>query len=244
MHLEENWNMPEIKGPPAQEIQNIFNSVAHGYDKANDMMTFGMAHRWRKSVVRWSGVKENSRVLDCATGTGDLAFEFKRVAKNGEVIGTDFCEAMLSHAPKKALELGLDVKFQTADVLNLPFEDNSFDVASIAYGIRNVEDPIRALSEMARVVRPGGCVMILETGDGQWPLIDFYFRNVVPRIGGWVTGRRDAYEYLSRSSNKFPSGMEFLGLMKETGRFSAVEFKKFIGGGSFVYKGRVSDHNA
>lgn len=237
--------MPEqLKGPRAEDIQNIFNSVAHGYDKANDLMTFGMAHRWRKTLVRWSGAKADSRVLDCATGTGDLAFEFKRVAKKGKVIGTDFCEAMLSHAPGKAESLGLDVRFQKADVLNLPFADKSFDVASIAYGIRNVEDPVRALSEMARVVKPGGSVMVLETGDGQWPMVDFYFRKVVPRIGGWVTGRRDAYEYLSRSSNKFPSGIDFLALMKSAGRFSSVEFKKFIGGGSFVYKGRVSDFNA
>lgn len=228
-----------LAGPPAKEIQNIFNSVAHGYDRANDLMTMGMAHRWRKFVVKWSGAAAGSRVLDCATGTGDLAFEFKRAVGKGEVIGTDFCEAMLSHAPQKSLKLSLPVDFQTADVLKLPFADNSFDVASIAYGIRNVEDPVRALSEMARVVKPGGSVMILETGDGQWRLIDFYFRNVVPRIGGWVTGRRDAYEYLSRSSNKFPSGREFLDLMRATGRFSDLQFRKFIGGGSFAYKGVV-----
>jgi demethylmenaquinone methyltransferase/2-methoxy-6-polyprenyl-1,4-benzoquinol methylase len=232
--------MSELRGPPAQEIQKLFNSVAHGYDKANDYMTFGLVHRWRKVAVKWSGVKPGARVLDCATGTGDLAFEFKRrVGTSGEVIGTDFCEAMLAHAPAKANKLGLPVQFQTADVLQLPFPDKSFDVCSIAYGIRNVEDPVRALSEMARVVKPGGCVMVLETGDGQWPLIDFYFRNVVPRIGGWVTGRREAYEYLSRSSNKFPSGQQFIELMKETGRFSTIQYKRFMGGGSFVYRGQI-----
>lgn len=231
--------MADLQGPPAQDIQNIFKSVAHGYDRANDLMTMGMAHRWRKFVVKWSGAKKGARVLDCATGTGDLAFEFKRVVETGEVVGTDFCEAMLAHAPKKCEKLGLEVRFQTADVLNLPFEDKSFDVGSIAYGIRNVENPLRALSEMARVVRPGGTVMVLETGDGQWPLIDFYFKNVVPRIGGWVTGRRDAYEYLSRSSNKFPSGLQFVSLMKQTGRFRDVQYKKFIGGGSFAYRGIV-----
>lgn len=233
-----------IQGPRPEEIKKIFSSVAHGYDKANDAMTFGMAHSWRRKLVRWSGAQHGMKVLDCATGTGDLALEFKRaVGDQGLVIGTDFCEDMLKSAPNKAKAAGLNVRFQFADVLNLPFEANTFDVASIAYGIRNVENPIKALQEMARVVKPGGHVMILETGDSPDSrlkfFINFYVRKVVPRVGGWITGQRQAYEYLNRSSQSFPSRERFLALLNESGAFAAMEYKVLMGGASFIYKARV-----
>jgi demethylmenaquinone methyltransferase / 2-methoxy-6-polyprenyl-1,4-benzoquinol methylase len=232
------------QGPRQQDIQNLFTSVAHGYDQANDYMTLGMIHYWRRKLVRWSGVSEGHSVLDCATGTGDMAFEFKRfVGDRGTVIGTDFCEAMLKLAPEKSKKLELPVEFKTADVMNLPFVDGSFDACSIGYGIRNVEDPVKALSEMARVVKPGGCVMILETGQTQIPVLstgmEMYFRYVVPFLGGWVTGRRDAYEYLNKSSMKFPSGEDFLKLMRQTGRFQRVECRSLMAGASYLYKGIV-----
>jgi demethylmenaquinone methyltransferase/2-methoxy-6-polyprenyl-1,4-benzoquinol methylase len=232
------------EGPNAAEIQNLFTSIAHGYDQANDLITFGMARLWRRQLVKMSGVNSGAQVLDCATGTGDLAFEFKRaVGKDGTVIGTDFCAAMLEQAPAKAKSLRLDVDFQTANVMQLPFPENSFDVCSIAYGIRNVEDPIKALAEMARVVKPGGRVMILETGDAQWRIMtkvfDFYFRNIVPRLGGWITGRRDAYEYLNRSSKKFPCRNAFLEMMNATGSFAETKCRPVMGGASFIYTGIV-----
>ncbi len=232
-------NHGEIKGPKADEIKNLFTSVAHGYDRANDVMTMGLARLWRRKVVRWSGAREGQSVLDCATGTGDLAFEFKRAVGNGKVIGTDFCPAMLEHAPKKGAASGLPVEFRTADAMNLPFPDATFDICSIAYGIRNVENPARALSEMARVVKRGGYVMVLETGSAIFPLFDLYFRYVVPRLGGWVTGRREAYEYLNRSSSQFPCQSEFLRLMEGTGRYDRLEDDSLMGGASFVYRGRV-----
>lgn len=231
-----------IQGPRADEIKSLFSSVAHGYDKANDAMTFGLAHRWRKQLVEWSGAKSGDRVLDCATGTGDLAIVFKKtVGAQGQVTGTDFCAEMLEKAPPKAVAKGLDIKFQLADAMNLPFTDGQFDIASIAYGIRNVSDPQKAVFEMARAVKSGGVVMVLETGDapenGLKKAYEFYFRQIIPRIGGWVTGQRYAYEYLNRSSRGFPSRERFIDVMQSTGAFKSCEYKVLFGGASFMYKG-------
>ena len=161
----------------------------------------------------------------------------------GLVIGTDFNEAMLAQAPIKARKLDLPISFQQADVMQLPFDDAKFDIASIGYGIRNVENPVKALGEMARVTKPGGAVMVLETGDSQWPgmtmAFDFYFKRIVPKLGGMATGRPEAYEYLNKSSKMFPSRDGFLALMRETDRFSSLEFKPLLGGASFIYKGVV-----
>lgn len=233
-----------IQGPRAEEIKSLFSSVAHGYDKANDAMTFGMAHLWRRKLVRWSGASLGQSILDCATGTGDLALEFKRaVGPTGQVTGTDFCADMLGKAPPKAERAGLEIQFQLADAMKLPFEKASFDISSIAYGIRNVADPVCALSEMARVVKRGGRVMILETGDapggGFKRAFEFYFQQVVPRIGGWVTGQRQAYEYLNRSSRGFPSRDRFIDVMKATEAFDAYECEVLMGGASFMYRGTV-----
>lgn len=233
-----------LEGPRPEKIKSLFDSVAHKYDAANDAMTFGMARGWRRRLVKMSGAREGAHILDCATGTGDLALEFKRaVGARGRVVGTDFCAGMLDLAPPKARRAGLDIDFRLADVTDLPFAANEFDVSSIAYGIRNVVDPSLGLRELARVVKPGGAVMILETGDqptgGLKPLFDFYIRQVVPRIGGMITGQRGAYEYLNKSSRGFPSRERFLDLMRQTGAFATVEHRVLFGGASFIYKGIV-----
>lgn len=235
---------PQISGPPADEIKNLFQSIAHGYDKANDAMTGGMARAWRKKLVLWSDVRPGDKVLDCATGTGDLAIEFaKATGPRGKVTGTDFCSGMLDHAPAKATKAGVKVHFELADATQLPYKDRTFDVVSIAYGIRNVSDPMKALSEMARVTKVGGRVMILETGDQQNPLLrsafQWYFKNIVPIIGGWITGKKEAYQYLQKSSAQFPSQDRFLDLMKKTGRFRTCDYQSLMGGASFIYKGTV-----
>jgi len=233
-----------MQGPSPEKIKNIFSSVAHGYDKANDAMTFGLARRWRRQLVHWSGVRDSETVLDCATGTGDLAFEFKRaVGVRGRVVGTDFCEEMLKEARAKAGNSHMSVDFTAADAHQLPFADGAFDVASMAYGIRNVEHPEQVLREMARVVKPKGRVMILETGDTPAkafkPLMDFYTSKIVPRVGGWITGQRAAYEYLNQSSQAFPSRDKFCEMMMATGAFESVNCQVLLGGASFIYNGKV-----
>ena len=227
-----------------EQIKNMFGSISGTYDLANDVITMGRAHSWRKKLVEWSGAKSGQQVLDCASGTGDLALEFKKaVGPRGRVVATDFCQEMLELAPKKAQKLKLDVELEVADVMNLPYENNTFDICSIAYGIRNVKDPVKALQEMARVVRKDGQVLVLETGRVDTPIIGtairVYFKHVVPRLGGIVSGRREAYEYLNQSSSDFPCKDDFLTLMQKTGAFKKLEFISLMGGASYIYRGTV-----
>jgi len=158
------------------------------------------------------------------------------------VVGTDFCKEMLDSAPAKAEREGLRLEFQVADAMALPFADDSFEVASIAFGIRNVDDPVKCLSEMARVVRPGGRVVVLEFGQPTGffgALFRFYSKVVMPRVGGLLTGNRAAYEYLPRTSAAFPSGDKFLTLMDQTGAYQERVAHPLTFGTSYVYVGTV-----
>ena len=231
-----------VAGPQAEKINSMFGEIAGRYDLANTILSAGIHHLWRSAVVRWSGVKAGSRVLDCATGTGDLAIAFKKVVgSTGVVIGTDFCAEMLVPAPAKAAKQNLDIRFEQADVTKLPFADASFDASSISFGIRNVQNPVQGLKELARVVRPGGVVMVLEFGQPTWPGVqqayEFYSSRVLPKIGGWITGRPQAYEYLQNSSAKFPCRDEFVAMMMNTGEFESCEFRTLTFGIAYMYRG-------
>ena len=226
------------RGPDAQRIRTMFASISSRYDRANDVLSGGVHRRWRTKAVQWSGAKEGDRVLDCATGTGDLAILFRKAAgASGRVVGTDFVEEMLAIARTKAPE----IEFQLADVTALPFENDSFDVASIAFGIRNVSDPAKAIAEMARVVRPGGRVIVLEFGQPPSPIFrkmyDAYRKHAMPRVGGAITGARDAYEYLESSTAQFPCGEEFVKLMREAAAFQEISFVPLTMGIAFLYRG-------
>jgi demethylmenaquinone methyltransferase/2-methoxy-6-polyprenyl-1,4-benzoquinol methylase len=222
-------------GPDAARIREMFRSISGRYDRANTVLSAGVHHLWRKKAVRWSGVKRSDRVLDCATGTGDLAIEFRR--SGAEVVGTDFVPEMLDHARTKAP----DIAFEVADVTALPYADASFDVASISFGIRNVNDPAKGIAELARVVRSGGRVMILEFGQPPNRLFgafyDFYRKRILPRVGGAITGKRDAYEYLDTSTARFPSGDDFAALMRASADFVRVEYRTLTLGIAFLYRG-------
>lgn len=238
--------MSKIQGPESVKIKEMFSSIAHRYDHANTVLSAGIHHLWRSKLVRWSEAQTGQKVLDCATGTGDLAIEFAcSTGPEGEVIGTDFCEEMLLTAPQKAKGKNVDVRFETADVTELPYADNYFDISSISFGIRNVEDPLKGISELARVVRPGGTVMILEFGSPEIPVFKqayhFYSKKVLPMIGGWVSGNSSAYHYLQTSSAQFPYGKNFVDLMNASHAFESIQYKALSGGIAYIYKGRVKD---
>jgi len=224
----------------AQRVHQIFSTIAHRYDMANDVISFGVARFWRSKLVRLSGANKSSKVLDVATGTGDLAIEFKKTSLEGEVIGVDFCANMLAPAPQKAKDKNLSITFKQGDAMALEFEDQKFDVVSIAYGLRNVTDPAVAVKEMGRVLKIGGKLMILETGRSEMPLFapifNLYFAKVMPIFGGWLSGSKDAYQYLDASSKDFPYGSKLVELIQKTGAFSKVEAFPLFGGISYIYR--------
>jgi demethylmenaquinone methyltransferase / 2-methoxy-6-polyprenyl-1,4-benzoquinol methylase len=230
----------------SEKVRNMFADIADDYDRINGILSFGVHNAWRKKTVLESGAKPGDRVLDCATGTGDLALEFKEtVGHEGYVLGTDFCKEMIEHAPAKADKKKLVVEFEVADAMDLPYEDDSFDVASIAFGIRNVDDPLICLKEMSRVVKPGGRVVVLEFGQPKGIVrvpFKIYSKHVMPAIGGLISGNREAYTYLPETSAKFPAGEKFLSLMDETGTFSERRAISLTGGIAYVYVGTVGEN--
>ncbi len=228
----------------SEQVHQMFSQIAPRYDLANDVMSMGTHRLWRKKAVAAAGAKPGDAVLDCATGTGDLAIDFKRVVgPTGSVLGTDFNADMLKTAPQKAKAAGFDdLKFEVADATALPYADKRFDIASISFGIRNVDDPTKCLRELARVVKPGGRVMVLEFGQPTGvfgALFRVYARFAMPLIGWALTGNRAAYEYLPRTASKFPSNEKFLGLMDDSRAFSAKQAIPLMWGLAYIYVGTV-----
>lgn len=227
----------------SEKVRRMFADIADDYDRVNSILSFGVHHAWRSRTVQLSGAREGHHVLDCATGTGDLALEFKeKVGDGGYVLGTDFCKEMIEHAPEKAQEHDLTVDFEVADAMDLPYENDRFDIASIAFGIRNVDDPIQALKEMGRVVKPGGKVVVLEFGQPKGLLkypYEMYSQYIMPAVGGWISGNREAYTYLPRTSAEFPAGNNFVNLMKKSDTFTSQMFEKLTGGIAYIYVGTV-----
>jgi demethylmenaquinone methyltransferase/2-methoxy-6-polyprenyl-1,4-benzoquinol methylase len=182
----------------------MFDRIAGVYDRMNSVMTAGMHHRWRERAADLARLERGGRALDVATGTGDLAVELKRrVGGAGEVVGSDFSERMLERARTKAP----DVRFEWGDALALAYEDDSFDAATVGFGARNFEDLDLGLAEMARVVRPGGRVVVLEITVPERPPLSWFFRmwfdRAVPALGR-LAGDPDAYSYLPSSVKRFP----------------------------------------
>jgi len=232
--------MDELTAQNPSSIQSMFGVISKKYDLANSVLSFGIHHRWKKRLIRASGLKPGAKVLDCATGTGDLAFLFEAALQStGEVVGSDFCEPMLEVAQAKAKEKGSKVRFEVADVMKLPYADQSFDIASISFGIRNVKDTQKALSELGRVLKKGGRLMVLEFGQPQskimGSLFGFYSSWILPRIGGWISGQPKAYRYLQTSSAAFPCGKEFLQVAESTGMYSDQKYVPFQTGIAYLY---------
>jgi demethylmenaquinone methyltransferase/2-methoxy-6-polyprenyl-1,4-benzoquinol methylase len=227
----------------SEQVRTMFAEIAPSYDRTNSVLSMGIHHLWRRRAVASSGAKLGDAVLDCATGTGDLALGFKAtVGAAGRVVGTDFCAEMMETGPAKSAARGLPVTYEVADAMALPYPTGSFDIASISFGIRNVDDPVVCLREMGRVVRPGGRVVVLEFGQPSGlfgAVYRWYSSVVIPFVGGLLSGQRAAYDYLPRTSAAFPAEERFVRLMEQSGAFSEMRFERLTFGIAVLYVGLV-----
>ena len=222
---------------PAEGVQRMFDRIAPVYDVMNRVMTAGLDRRWRRITVE-QGVQPGDRVLDVCCGTGDLAIAARRRGA-AEVVGLDFSEEMLQRARGKAPE----IKWVQGDALDLPFGDGEFDAATVGFGVRNVDDLEAGICELARVLRPGGSVAILEitTPSGVFaPFYGFWFDRVIPLLGK-VLPAGSAYTYLPASVRRFPKPEALADLLAANG-FEAVRFRRFAGGIVALHIGRATGH--
>ena len=225
-------------------VRTMFDRIAGRYDLMNSVMSAGLHHRWRARAVELARVGPGARALDVCCGTGDLALALAQaVGTGGEVVGLDFSEPMLEHARAKTAARGIEVEYVHGNALELPFEDESFDAATVGFGIRNVVDLTRALAELRRVVRPGGRVVVLEiTTPERPPLSWFYawwFDRIVPLLGA-VTGEQDAYSYLPESVKRFPPAAGLAKRMYDGG-LRDVRYLILAGGIVAVHAGTVEE---
>jgi demethylmenaquinone methyltransferase/2-methoxy-6-polyprenyl-1,4-benzoquinol methylase len=216
---------------PEEQVRAMFDRIARVYDPINSVMTAGLHQRWRERAADMAELRPGGRALDVATGTGDLAVALaERVGPSGEVVGSDFSERMLELARQKAPSL----RFETANALDLPYEDDSFDAATVGFGARNFADLPRGLTEMARVVRPGGRVVVLEITTPTRPPLSWFFRlwfdRLVPLIGR-VAGDPDAYSYLPNSVRRFPDARGLAAAMTAVG---LVEVRWLLTAGGII----------
>ncbi|MEO7056295.1 MAG: bifunctional demethylmenaquinone methyltransferase/2-methoxy-6-polyprenyl-1,4-benzoquinol methylase UbiE [Caldimonas sp.] len=202
-------------------VRGVFDSVASKYDVMNDLMSLGMHRAWKAYTVAVANVRPGQRVLDIAGGTGDLARAFaSRVGSGGMVVHTDINEAMLKQGRDRLIDDGLVLPTLLCDAESLPFATGSFDLVTVAFGLRNMTHKDKALAEMARVLKVGGRVLVLEFSKVAAPLgraYDWYSFNVLPKIGQWVAGDGDSYRYLAESIRVHPGQAELKAMMKEVG---------------------------
>ena len=219
----------------------MFDRIAGVYDLMNGAMTAGLHHRWRKRAADRAELRPGDAALDACCGTGDLAVQLAgRVGERGSVVGCDFSEPMLDLARRKAEARGLtQLRFEWADALALPYEDASFDAVTVGFGVRNLAELDRGLGELARVLRPGGRLVILEiTQPRRPPLSAFYslwFDRVVPLLGS-LAGDGDAYRYLPESVKRFPPPERLAALMSEA-RLERVRYLILAGGIIAIHSG-------
>ena len=240
------WDQGNLKNPhqavdKASRVQRMFSAIAPSYDLNNHLHSLWMDHYWRRQAVRIAGVKTSDIVADIACGTGDLSVAFHRAGPK-RVIGIDFCHAMLQGAcGKNGGTTGRGISFYEGDALRLPLQNQSVDVVSIAFGIRNVSDWGSAVDEFYRVLRPGGRLIILEFSLPGNPILragyNFYFRRILPRTATLISGdKTGAYKYLPESVNTFISPQQLTQRMKSAG-FADVNAASLTAGICFCYRG-------
>lgn len=219
----------------------MFSGIARRYDLLNHLLSGNVDKRWRRKTARAleSSLIEGARVLDVACGTGDLSLVLAEAGR-ARVVGLDFCRPMLELARRKADEGSRPIPFVEGDALRLPFADETFDAATIAFGLRNLAGVADGLRELRRILKPGGRLAVLEFSSPVVPgfraLFRFYFTRVLPRIGGLVSGSRGAYEYLPDSVTRFPDQKRLAELMRAEG-FEGVEYSNLTGGIAALHTG-------
>lgn len=233
-----------------KEVWKMFDRIAHKYDFLNRALSFGQDIAWRKKMRSFLPQDKPLELLDLATGTGDqIFFLLDGKAAITDALGLDLSEGMLEHGRTKVKERGLEdkMRLETGDAMNVPVDSESKDVVTISFGIRNVTHVPTSLKEMLRVLRPGGRVQILEASLPANKVVRafylFYFRKVLPLVGGWISGDSYAYRYLNETVETFPCGEDFCQLMRDAG-FENVHFKAMTFGIASIYIGdRPGDAN-
>lgn len=220
----------------AREVQDMFASIAKRYDLANSVLSFGTHHVWRRALVGMLPRSSDKRVLDLCTGTADLVPLLEK--RFGRVTGADFCLPMLEIGKRKIAASGSGAALCQSDAHHLPFADESFDIVTVAFGVRNFECLETGLCEISRVLAPGGKALVLEFGQPWLPgfgeLYSFYSARLMPLIGGWVTGNRAAYQYLPRTAGSFPCRDAFESILKRCG-FAPIRRKSLTFGIAYAY---------
>jgi demethylmenaquinone methyltransferase/2-methoxy-6-polyprenyl-1,4-benzoquinol methylase len=235
-------NQSPINKDKREEVESMFDSIAWRYDFLNHFLSFGIDHIWRRRAVKIiSGLYKNPHILDVATGTGDLAIAAMKIDPV-RICGIDISAGMLEIGKEKIIRKGYSDKIELirADSENIPFADDHFDVAMVAFGVRNFADPLRGLKEMRRVIRNDGMILVLEFSKPSAfpfrPVYNFYFRKGVPLFGRLFSKDKSAYTYLPDSVSQFPDNEEFLKLLREAG-FSDTGQVKLTGGVASIYTG-------
>ena len=216
----------------------MFDRIAHRYDLVNTVLSLGTDGGWRRRAARETGLKAGGSALDVACGSGKLTAELARIAgPGGRVVGLDFSHEMLAIARRHHPA----IDFREGDALNLPFEDESFDATTIAFGLRNLADPVRGLSEMARVLKPNGCAVVLEfVKPPRGPVgaaYRVYLRTLLPAIGGTLSGAPSAYRYLSDTVDSYRTPAELLEMASAAG-WSDLSFRALSAGTVGIVRGR------
>lgn len=217
----------------AGRVRGVFDSVASKYDIMNDVMSGGLHRAWKAYTVMVANLKEGDKALDIAGGTGDLALAFSRkVGASGQVVHTDINEAMLRVGRDRLTDKGVILPTLVCDAEKLPFEDNYFDLVSVAFGLRNMTHKDMALKEMNRVLRPGGKLLVLEFSKVAKPLekaYDWYSFKILPAMGKLIAGDSESYRYLAESIRMHPGQQELKALMQQCG-FGHVDYHNMTGG--------------
>jgi demethylmenaquinone methyltransferase/2-methoxy-6-polyprenyl-1,4-benzoquinol methylase len=223
-------------------VHGVFTNVASRYDVMNDVMSVGIHRLWKEAMMDWLAPRAGQRLLDVAGGTGDISFRFLKRAERAEAVVLDLTESMLKEGRKRAEaeELSSQLDWVTGDAMALPFEDNTFDIYTISFGIRNVTRIEDALTEAYRVLRPGGRLMVLEFSqlpvDGMQKLYDLYSFNVIPRMGELIANDRDSYQYLVESIRNFPDQDKFANMISTAG-FEQVKYRNLSMGIAALHSG-------